>query len=375
MGFTRMNDNVSVHQSMPDEPNIDDGLSAEELKKKFDEPSEKLKQAFNDLISEIEATTGASQIGSSALKTGDLSENNVQAKLESLQSQVDDLKSGELIDGSIVTSKIADSAINSDKLNSNAVVTDKIADNSIVTSKIADSAITTSKINNGAITGEKIDSDVKKASNISATIINSQDTSEANVQAKLNKIYADLIDMTQGAVADNSISSNKLEDNCVINTKIPNNSITEDKIVTGLGLVPSGLICMWSGSTVPTGWYLCDGTNGTPDLRDRFVVGAGNEYSIGDTGGEKNHILTESEMPSHTHKLHINNTNFAYYSTESDTEILGTSSGDAKLVRPKRSSSYYSQEYSMDAITQATGDGSAHENRPPYYALAFIMKA
>jgi hypothetical protein len=51
--------------------------------------------------------------------------------------------------------------------------------------------------------------------------------------------------------------------------------------------IPAGGIIMWSGSigAIPTGYYLCDGQNGTPDLRDRFVVGAGNTYAVGNTGG------------------------------------------------------------------------------------------
>ena len=51
--------------------------------------------------------------------------------------------------------------------------------------------------------------------------------------------------------------------------------------------VPSGGIIMWSGSisSVPSGYYLCDGSNGTPNLNDSFVVGAGNTYSVGNTGG------------------------------------------------------------------------------------------
>lgn len=51
--------------------------------------------------------------------------------------------------------------------------------------------------------------------------------------------------------------------------------------------VPTGGIIMWSGSigAIPAGYVICDGTNGTPDLRDRFIVGAGNSYSVGNTGG------------------------------------------------------------------------------------------
>ena len=51
--------------------------------------------------------------------------------------------------------------------------------------------------------------------------------------------------------------------------------------------VPTGAIMMWSGAStaIPTGWVLCDGTNSTPDLRNRFVIGAGDTYAVGATGG------------------------------------------------------------------------------------------
>ena len=67
--------------------------------------------------------------------------------------------------------------------------------------------------------------------------------------------------------------------------------------------VPSGIICMWSGEStaIPSGWHLCDGEEGTPDLRDRFIVGAGSTYKVKDTGGEASHKLTTNEMPSHNH--------------------------------------------------------------------------
>jgi hypothetical protein len=65
--------------------------------------------------------------------------------------------------------------------------------------------------------------------------------------------------------------------------------------------VPPGIITLWSGSTTPTGWALCNGSNGTPDLRDRFVVGAGTSYSVGDTGGNDNVSLSEANLPSHDH--------------------------------------------------------------------------
>lgn len=62
---------------------------------------------------------------------------------------------------------------------------------------------------------------------------------------------------------------------------------------------------IWSGTTnnVPRGWALCNGTNGTPDLTDKFVLGAGATFPVGSTGGEIEHTLTEEEMPAHDHEF------------------------------------------------------------------------
>ena len=69
--------------------------------------------------------------------------------------------------------------------------------------------------------------------------------------------------------------------------------------------VPSGIIAVWSGSegSIPSGWYLCNGSNGTPDLRNRFIVGAGSgsSYSVGNTGGSNTVTLSTSQIPAHSH--------------------------------------------------------------------------
>ena len=67
--------------------------------------------------------------------------------------------------------------------------------------------------------------------------------------------------------------------------------------------VPVGGIILWYGatSTIPENWALCNGENNTPDLRDRFIVGAGSTYNVGALGGNKEIALTEAQMPSHTH--------------------------------------------------------------------------
>jgi len=125
--------------------------------------------------------------------------------------------------------------------------------------------------------------------------------------------------------------------------------------------IPSGVIVMWSGSvaTIPSGWALCNGSNGTPDLRERFIVGAGGDnpnvngtgYNIADAGGEVNHTLTIAEMPSHTHS----------YNQPASTGYV-TESGDRPRV------------VASSTTTGSTGGDEPHENRPPYYALAYIMK-
>lgn len=89
-------------------------------------------------------------------------------------------------------------------------------------------------------------------------------------------------------------------------------------------------IIMWSGSiaNIPTGWYLCDGSNGTPDLRGKFVLGAGGAYSVNATGGEETHVLTESEMPSHTH-VQDPHTHFAYNYSSGNSVVRADGSGSS----------------------------------------------
>jgi len=67
--------------------------------------------------------------------------------------------------------------------------------------------------------------------------------------------------------------------------------------------IPTGLISLWSGSigSIPSGWNLCDGSNGTPNLTDRFIVGAGSSYAVNGTGGATSASLTSTNLPAHTH--------------------------------------------------------------------------
>lgn len=132
--------------------------------------------------------------------------------------------------------------------------------------------------------------------------------------------------------------------------------------------VPSGTILLWSGSidSIPSGYHLCDGTNSTPDLRNKFILGAGNTYAVATTGGETTHKLTIEEMPSHNHSL-IEGINVRVVNGYAFSN--GCSFGQSSdTAGPK-----------LDTIANAisigyTGGNQPHNIMPPYYALAYIMK-
>ena len=126
----------------------------------------------------------------------------------------------------------------------------------------------------------------------------------------------------------------------------------------GGGEVPVGFIGLWSGAlnAIPRGWALCNGQNGTPDLRDRFVVGAGSTYAVNAKGGEATHYLATSEMPSHSHGICSSSGRGTLIESATYTESHTDANGSARFW------------------TGYEGGGQAHENRPPYYALCYIMK-
>ena len=151
--------------------------------------------------------------------------------------------------------------------------------------------------------------------------------------------------------------------------------------------VPIGCILMWSGSIsdIPDGWALCDGEihNGkmTPNLLGRFIVGAGNSYLVGATGGADTVKLTKDQMPNHYH-LYPNdrtanefignnyNAGEAVSKKDSDTKGFNRSGGGDAFVWKTGTAGYGASDKTVGTV----GESAAHENRPPYYALCFIMK-
>ena len=141
--------------------------------------------------------------------------------------------------------------------------------------------------------------------------------------------------------------------------------------------IPTGMISLWYGSigSVPSGWYLCDGTNGTPDLRDRFVIGAGSSYAVGATGGSANHTLTTAEMPTHTHTATSVVTDPGHVHS---IQVAGSGTGNPS--NQNAGSSTANTGTKTTGITVATtndtaGSSTAFSILNPYYALAYVMKA
>ena len=152
----------------------------------------------------------------------------------------------------------------------------------------------------------------------------------------------------------------KQYDTAKLNGKINDNELYVIPENNTSSIIPSGLIMMYYGNNIPDGWALCDGTNGTPDLRNRFIIGAGDTYTSGDTGGESVHILTIDELPKHSHKMKYDSTGWT---------AIRQSHGTDGIVENTTSS--YDGQYS----TEEVGNGNAHNNMPPYYALCYIMKS
>ena len=152
--------------------------------------------------------------------------------------------------------------------------------------------------------------------------------------------------------------------------------------LSGIESFVTGMIILWYGNTgnIPTGFVLCDGNNNTPDLRDRFVVGAGSAYSPNNTGGSSSVTLSESQLPSHNHSA-TSTVNDPGHHHEYIDQYVVINAG----YRPWPANNNDCQQRNIDTTNATTGitvsttigntgSGTAIENRPPYYALCYIMK-
>ncbi len=255
----------------------------------------------------------------------------------------------------VTGAKIADDAIDSEHIAADSIDAEHYAAGSVDATALAANAVTAAKINDGEITTAKIGN-----SQITTTLL-------ADDAVTGDKINANAVSTSH--IADNSITSAKIADTSVTLAKLEHGTSSNDgkflranngadpTFETIGGGLPTGAIIIWSGAAnaIPTGYVLCDGNNSTPNLAGKFVVGyhaSNGDYDVGDTGGAETVTLTEAQMPSHVHHFLIQ---------DGSTSPMG-----------------YAQSANGTNIgwagTNSKGGDAAHENRPPYYALCYIMK-
>lgn len=140
-------------------------------------------------------------------------------------------------------------------------------------------------------------------------------------------------------------------------------SITRTDIASGFGLVPTGGIIMWSGTiaTIPTGWLLCDGSNGTPDLRNRFVVAAN-----ADSGGVAKSTITGSAAQSG------GSTTIAQANLPSYNLSMNTNKSNGN---PGTQNASVQAATAADSTVTISSGGSGTVYTQPFYALVFLMKS
>jgi microcystin-dependent protein len=221
---------------------------------------------------------------------------------------------------------------------------------------------------------------------------------------------------------DGNVLAFKVADggNVGIGTAVPTTKLDVVGILKANGLqinditnafMPRGGIIMWSGTIVaiPTGWALCDGTNGTPNLQGKFLIGSSTTYGQGTTGGTATKTLTEANMPAHNHSGtttagegththtitdpgHQHTIGFDNGAGEGQGEFgtnynslagpyapLGAAGGSGRKLLANRSTTGSSINSTNSAhthtfTTSSKGSGTAFDILPPYYALAYIMK-
>jgi hypothetical protein len=137
----------------------------------------------------------------------------------------------------------------------------------------------------------------------------------------------------------------------------------------------AGMIMLWSGSSasIPSGWLLCDGSSSTPDLRNRFVVGATSTYAVGATGGSADAIVV-----SHTHTATVTDPSHVHLNSGGGTAYVGDQilqAGAQGGSAPNGSAALASAVTGITVANSTTGSSGTNANLPPYYALCYIMKS
>jgi microcystin-dependent protein len=221
------------------------------------------------------------------------------------------------------------------------------------------------------------------------SLIFSTDGGNENNAADRMVIHSDVVTFGVSSTGSFTNYTNSHEE-----CRVHGDKVTCDNIL-GYGSVPIGGIIMWSNSTLIsdspiingvhyTNWKICDGGtyNGitTPDLRNRFIVGSGDVYSIGNKGGADTVTLQTKHLPSHTHTVesggsHTHTVRVGAVQHQVWDDSVTTAGTDDRTGGSVLSKDLlYEADWSHTHSIGNTGSGGAHENRPPFYGVYFLMR-
>ena len=265
----------------------------------------------------------------------------------------------------------------------------------IIMSMIAISLAKVSQSSQNTLISSKIALQAQQYAAAKAEIINSIKYDELAAQARdpiPNTNYSDeVIIGSEEPYPDNPDIMQKI---CRINVYaaadvLPRYSIQVIRTSVPQGSsLPTGSIIPWYGNLadIPDGFALCNGSNGTPDLRDKFITGAGSTYALGDTGGENEVKLEAEQNVSHYHSFgrHTGNNSGYFLSSASTFKLFplatGTypgkwnGSGGGGYWSWDGGSTFSTGQNLITSLSVGVDASKPHENRPPYFALYYIMK-
>lgn len=236
MALPTLNDDLAVISKLDDLPNDVGGLTAAELKAKFDEAAGAIQTYINDtLLPYLESVSGAGDIGITTV-SGIQAATNVQDALAALEANIEGVTQGsvadnsintvKLVDSAITNAKLADGSVSADKLQSDAVTNAKMADNSVGTNELIDSSVATAKLADGSVATAKLADGAVTAAKVAAGAISNSKLANSSVVAD--------------NIAANAVTTAKILNGAVTNEKIADGAVTNAKLGSGAAVANIG---------------------------------------------------------------------------------------------------------------------------------------
>lgn len=264
---------------------------------------------------------------------------------------------------------------------------------SVISSFMAVSVAKISQASQNSIGSSKVALQAQQYAASKAELVKAEKYSDLTAQTKSiisnsNTFYDEVIIGDETDYPDNDkIKQKDVTINVYSNSEtLPRASLKFTRYSVSNGTsVPQGTILPWYGKLdeIPDGFYLCDGKNGTPDLRNRFIVGAGDAYKLTDIGGENEVTLEAPQVGSHYHGVgsyNFGSNNGDFFGLASKIEFQLPAGGGWIGWNGSNHGGYWSapsgpvKGQQITSLAVATEAQKPHENRPPYYALYYIMK-